>query len=273
MTKKSTDVTRRFSLVSPTIKGDDVRVLQRNLNQQYKHFNIDKRITMDGEYGRQTLNAAKEIGFAMGDSIRQRKKLKKGIVSMGLQNLIRGRHKTKFEVLQTKLREPYRKKLQKQYDLTAGEKAVQAAQKWVGTTEQPDGSNWGGEVEKFIRYTGYTGPVYWCGCWACWVVCNLGGAKIPSKIRLGYAPYITDDARNNRNGLTAVAYEDARAGDLVTFFGGQHIGVVEKYENGVLYTIEGNTSSGSSGSQSNGGGVYKRQRSKSDVDQIARPNY
>jgi hypothetical protein len=42
--------------------------------------------------------------------------------------------------------------------------------------------------------------------------------------------------------------------------------------NGMVHTVEGNTSS-STGSQNNGGGVYERRRPVSDVAVIARPEY
>ena len=66
----------------------------------------------------------------------------------------------------------------------------------------------------FIQFTGYTGPVFWCGCFACWVVCKLGGAKIPNRIRMGYAPYITADAQAGANGFTAVPVVAAQPGDI-----------------------------------------------------------
>ena len=107
------------------------------------------------------------------------------------------------------------------------------------------------------------------------MVYKLGGAKIPQRIRLGYAPYITEDARAGRNGLTAVPFGAARPGDIITLWGGQHIEVVAERPNGdTVKTIGGNTSpEGGSGSQSNGGGVYERTRKRSDIDCVARPNY
>src|SRR5690606_31668374 len=45
----------------------------------------------------------------------------------------------------------------------------------------------------------------------------------------------------------------------------QHVGIVEKVISSGVQTIEGNTSGGSSGSQSNGGGVYRRTRTSSIV--------
>ena len=77
-----------------------------------------------------------------------------------------------------------------------------------------------------------------------------------------------------------VSCEDAEAGDLVLFdWGGDgladHIGIVEENHpsDGYMTTIEGNTSSGAGGSQSNGGGVYRRQRGYGSVRCVVRPDY
>jgi lysozyme family protein len=58
-------VHRRLTVISPAIKGDDVKALQRNINERYKHFKVDRRVAVDGEFGRQTLNAAWQIAKAM----------------------------------------------------------------------------------------------------------------------------------------------------------------------------------------------------------------
>lgn len=68
-------------------------------------------------------------------------------------------------------------------------------------------------------------------------------------------------------------------GDLVIFdFTGKktatnHIGIVESVSGNTLTTIEGNTSAGTSGSQSNGDGVYRRKRNISLVVGAYRPGY
>lgn len=249
--------------------------LQVALNGKFKHFNIDRRIATDGELGPETLRACRQVGRAMGARKKALGKLDHGRVSIGLQKLIRElRPKTRIERLNTRRRKPYRIKLRNRYAAAPGQLAVNKAMAYRGTTEQPPGSNWGGKVEQFIRFTGYTFPVYWCGCWAAWVVIKLGGAKIPERIRLGYAPYITADARAGRNGLTAVNAGNARAGDIGTMWNGQHIVVLTgPVRNGKVPTIEGNTSPGSGGSQANGGGVYERVRDLSDFDCFARPDY
>ena len=154
---------------------------------------------------------------------------------------------------------------------SGAQKAVAAAHKEIGQREQPVGSNWGGHVTEYITFTGYTSPVYWCGCFACWCVVKNGGAKIPSRIRMGYGPYIIADAKSGSNGFHAVPFSEAQPGDVVVFWGGEHIGLVADHPSGSsLPTIEGNTGNGST---VNGDGVYARVRSSSDVTVIARPNY
>lgn len=264
---------RRFTLASPSSRGADVQRFQVAANNLYKHFRIDKQIEEDGDFGKQTLVAAKELGFVMGIGRANRKFLAKGRVSKNLQALLRlSREKTRGEKIRTRARKNVRKKLRKRYASAPGEKVIVWAAKQIGTTESPAGSNWGGKITEWIKYTGYDFPVYWCGCFACYGVVKVGGAKVSNRIRLGYTGYIVEDAKAGQNGLIEVSYDNARAGDVVVYTF-DHIGIVESVTAEGLLAIEGNTSSGSSGSQSNGGGVFRRLRSRSDVLLIARPTY
>nr|MCW1079565.1 CHAP domain-containing protein [Streptococcus anginosus] len=75
-----------------------------------------------------------------------------------------------------------------------------------------------------------------------------------------------------------VSAANAQAGDLVCFdWDGDgvadHVGFVERNYGSYYQTIEGNTSSGASGSQSNGGGVYRRTRNLGSVIAVIRPEY
>lgn len=63
-------------------------------------------------------------------------------------------------------------------------------------------------------------------------------------------------------------------GDLVGLFGeGTHVGMIVKRIAGGYENAEGNTGSGSAGSQSNGGMLARRQRPDSAVVYIVRPRY
>lgn len=76
----------------------------------------------------------------------------------------------------------------------------------------------------------------------------------------------------------AVNRDALRKGDIVYFdWDGSgdcdHVGIVESVGSSRITTIEGNTSSGNSGSQSNGDGVYRRYRTRSQIAKAIRPAY
>lgn len=266
-------VHRGLDLSTPHDKGEDVRVLQAQINKQFRHLKVDRRIAEDGEFGPATLSAARQVALTMGVVGKARKKLRAGRVSESTQRLIRGRKKSARESVATKARKRYRKKLRARYDVSGGKKALAWAKSKVGVTESPAGSNWGPEIGAWIRYTGYTGPVYWCGCFCTYAVVAIGKAKIPTRIRLGYDGYIKSDAQSHANGLVAVGFSEARAGDIVVYTY-PHIELVESVQGDSIKTIGGNTSpQNSGGSDSNGGGVFARTRSRGEVACVARPDY
>lgn len=272
---EKTAVHRSLHLASPIEKGADIKALQGSVNDQYDHLKIDRQIQQDAEFGRQSFEACKEIALSLGATGEDAEKLDKHTVTESVQQLIRGRKRTEAEEKAAKGRDGYRKKLRQRYSKSAGEKAIEAAVKLVGVHEEPSGSNWGSKVGEMIRFTGYTGPVFWCGCCACWIVVHLGGAKIASRIRMGYAPYITADAVAGANGFTAVSVHNAQPGDVGCLWGGEHVVTVReavKPGDTMVKTIEGNTSA-SDGSQSNGGCVALKERPITDFDRgiVARP--
>jgi hypothetical protein len=92
-----------------------------------------------------------------------------------------------------------------------GSAAVRWARSKIGRHENPAGSNWGHPVQDWILFTGYDGPVFWCGCFVAFAVVKNGGANVPEPIRLGFDQYINHDARNGKNGFEGtVPVNDAR---------------------------------------------------------------
>ena len=92
--------------------------------------------------------------------------------------------------------------------------------------------------------------------------------------------YCPDIVSAGEDAEATVSCEDAEAGDIVLFDWGRdgladHVGIVEENHPGEEYmtTIEGNTSSGAGGSQSNGGVVARRQRGYGSVRCVVRPDY
>lgn len=150
-------------------------------------------------------------------------------------------------------------------------KAVKWALAQVGTVEHPAGSNWGPKISDWTRATGYAGPVPWCACFAT-EAAGRGGAP---RLRNGFCPAILTGSLGGYRRVSS-----PRPGDFALFkFPGvsgataDHIGVVLEVGPGWVRCCEGNTSSGTGGSQNNGGGVFIRTRPRSLVAGWIRPPY
>lgn len=132
---------------------------------------------------------------------------------------------------------------------------------YVGLKEQT-GRNDGYHIEKFLKCVGRNKGDSWCAAFVsyCLEVNKIGEPAIRSGLARAFkkSKYVID-ARDVYMGIQTI-----EAGDLVgwekgsTIYG--HIGFVIMWNKSQGYTIEGNTSSGSKGSQSDGDGVYIRYR-------------
>lgn len=142
---------------------------------------------------------------------------------------------------------------------TLRKRALERARGQLGYVEGANNNN------KYGQWYGANYQPY-CAMGATWCYENEGDSPAFVKgSRYAYVPYIVADARNGRYGLKTT--EDPIAGDLVCFDWQwdseyDHVGLFEKWTGDYEFqTIEFNTSpQGSSGSQSNGGGVYRRTR-------------
>lgn len=159
-----------------------------------------------------------------------------------------------------------------------------------GITEQPAGSNTDNRKDGIRAAQRRLGTwlvgLAWCGVWAC-NAARAGGVKIAKPYRWASVSNIEDDAKKGTNGFhewvpNVPGEKRGRVmrGDLVVLFGrGVHVAVFREWVRdkrgnviGVV-TDEGNTSAGAKGSQSNGGGAFRRVRPISDVYGFARVNY
>jgi hypothetical protein len=157
-------------------------------------------------------------------------------------------------------------------DSSGSARAVRWAKAQVGVSESPPGSNSGPKINDWIRASGGQPGWPWCQYFANAVMRQGGAPNIPS----GYTVQVVQWARERRYGLRLVPKSERKPGDLVFFkFPGvssdfcDHVGVYV----GDGVTVEGNTSPGVSGSQNNGGGVYRRVRPMSQVVAVVRPDY
>lgn len=142
--------------------------------------------------------------------------------------------------------------------------------------EHPPGSNRGHPIEDWQKAFGsYLVGLAWCGVF---VGTALKQAGVKVTARVASVAAIEDDARAGANGFERlVSWDQAQPGDVLILFGrGVHTELLAWPHRrlGYVTTYGGNTSyEGGSGSQSNGGCVAKRHRSRADVYAIARPRY
>ena len=163
--------------------------------------------------------------------------------------------------------------------MSAAKNVLYCARQWIGYSRWDDpepGTVFGRWYAELVgdSYFGESGIPYcamfvsYCLNWAGIEAAGLPGA---------YVPWILSA---NSDAGRLVTNEEAQPGDLVMFDWqgdgvADHIGIVEENhaDEGWMQTIEGNTSPGSGGSQSNGGGVYRRARNYNSIIEVARPYY
>ena len=129
----------------------------------------------------------------------------------------------------------------------------------LGVTESPAGSN----RTKYGKWMGLDGQP-WCMSFVQWCF-HQAGTPLPHKT--GSCSALLNWYQKNR---PECVVKDPQPGDIAIFTFG-HTGIVERALPGSVMCIEGNTSPGQSGSQDNGGGVYRRQRNLALVRAFIRP--
>ena len=129
----------------------------------------------------------------------------------------------------------------------------------LGVTESPAGSN----RTKYGKWMGLDGQP-WCMSFVQWCF-HQAGTPLPHKT--GSCSALLNWYQKNR---PECVVKGPQPGDIAIFTFG-HTGIVERALPGSVMCIEGNTSPGQSGSQDNGGGVYRRQRNLVLVRAFIRP--
>ena len=148
-----------------------------------------------------------------------------------------------------------------------GKDVLKVAAGELGITESPANSNnvkyntW--FYGRAVRDTANT-KYPWCMAFVQWCF-DQAGCRLP---------HITASCSNllswYRTYQPERVVQDPKPRDIIIYNFG-HTGIVESTTAGTVTAIEGNTSAGESGSQSNGGGVFRRVRSKSLVTAYIRP--
>ena len=151
-------------------------------------------------------------------------------------------------------------------EITEGELVRNIAKGFIGTREV--GNNGGPQVTRFLKSVGLRPGNPWCAAFVSFV---LDSAKVTTmKTRSGLARHFI--TKNKTIKATKVSFENMNIpmGTVLvwrrgtTLFG--HVGFTDKWQGKSGTTIEGNTSSGKSGSQWSGGGVWSRKRTINPYD-------
>ena len=143
--------------------------------------------------------------------------------------------------------------------MTSREGVLRKAASYIGYTER------GNNITQFWArqkpsYQG--GP--WCAAYVVDVLEQMGNTLLKSVPLPYYTPSMEQWAKDTGRWKES---KDCKPGDVLIFGTSHavHTGFLEKQRGSYVQTIEGNTSSGNGGSQTNGGGVYRRVRPRSWV--------
>ena len=140
------------------------------------------------------------------------------------------------------------------------------------------------------KYARETQPVFWprdlwllangisfCDIWVTWVFWKALGKDFVTSGALPAGASFNTDFRASKGGRVS---KPPRPGDVLVFDWNwatpstNHVAILERVlPSGNYQTIEGNTSPGATGSQGNGGGVYRRVRRPGQVRYVIRPDW
>lgn len=247
---------RTLHLTSPYMRGDDVKAAQGRLNGNNFLKADYLQGAVDGVFGEETARACKRakfwLGYAESDI--------QGTYGDTLRDYLSG---------ETPLSAGMKKRRKARQEAAESTPlrvlAFNALVKHVGETESPPGSN---HFPWATNWYGVRGP--WCAMAVSHAYVTAGSKSFRAGYHYSYCPAIRTDARFGNNHLSLT--KTPQKGDLVLFDWdndnvADHVGLFDEWiTKGVNFkTCEGNTSADSSGSQSNGGGVYRRERHISDV--------
>lgn len=247
--------TRALKLTSPPTHGSDVERFQRDINAELERWDIRYRLRVDGVYGTQTRDLAQSVCYGLGLDSRA---MEHGATA-AIRLKVRRRILTPMELKRFHDRADWRKRLAKRLDGvdSAISLALDFARSQIGVKESPANSNRGPKIDGWERACGvFAAP--WCGCF---MNAALVAAGFPDQEWLRFCPSIEGKAKSGEGGWSW--HPTPKVGDLVLYGSSvaQHVGMVEDVAAGHdTSTIEGNTSNGPGGSQSNGGIVARRHR-------------
>jgi hypothetical protein len=134
-------------------------------------------------------------------------------------------------------------------------KHIEVAISQLDKCEIPKGSNWGPDVEGYLRSVGIDFPASWCMAFVYWCVeeselrlPDITGGKSSPLVKTGGVLKQWNEVELRGRSLFGVTkkfkFSEPKAGDIFIQDHGKglgHTGFVEKVEKDCIHTIEGNT--------------------------------
>ena len=234
--------TRTFRMRSPELKGEDIRRWQLFLNRCLRKWDVDHKLGVDGEYGKETARWSKRVLYGLGLSIADWK----GVTP---QARIKARHprtRTPAELAAAGRRREWREQLRRRHSAPKRGKhaALAYARKHADRGTAETRVNGGPFIDDWCRMVHLqpgSAASPWCGAF---VNACLVQAGLPSRDWLRYTPSIVNKAKAGEEGWSW--HTRPRVGDLVLFNwpGGDfvdHVGIaVQLNGDGSVKTVEGN---------------------------------
>lgn len=236
----------RLLLTSPPSEGPDVLLAQKTLAGG-NVFGIDfKPGKLDGEFGEQSGSACVRAKTYLGYPPSRIQPS----YGQELDDYLSGKALPLFHKWQ-----------QRQLPKSLGTRALAVARSHIGEKEKPAGSN----KQQFGAWYGVNGQP-WCAMFVSYCYVKAGSKIFQPGKHYAYVPFVVNDARAGRNGLSVTQHPVA--GDLVCYDwdGGvaDHIGLFDHWSGGNDFVaVEGNTAVGN---DSNGGQVMERKRRRAQVE-------
>lgn len=220
---------RVLALVSPHLKGDDVKQLQKALKKNAFDKDYMPEAAVDGDFGEWTAQGCYRAQYWLGYAKPNHQAGTPLIAYLqGKKPLTKAmQDKRKARIAKAAADKPLR--------LKAFEKALT----FVGVKESPAGSN----RQQFGVWYGWNG-VAWCAIF-CSYNWAYGGSKFVAKMkRWAYCPYMLHDAQAGINGLSLT--RDPKRGDAVLFGKAKphHVELFDEWvvKGKTFKTVGGNTS-------------------------------
>lgn len=139
--------------------------------------------------------------------------------------------------------------------------ALQIAISEIGKQEEPHGSNWGPAVKGYLNSVGINFPASWCMAFVYWCF-----VKAATKLKIGNSAIKTGGVMYAwNNAAKEIKSSTPSIGSVFIMDFGKglgHTGIVEKFDDKFIYTIEGNTND--TGSRE-GIEVCRRKRARNTI--------